>query len=1045
MLRILNKNKEPVTAFTRYKNLSIKSVLHKYDQTMNLEARYRDVKVVLEAEGYIETREERYVIKEINPESKGTVKITAALDLESLEGKAWHFFESVEQTVDDALRLAIAGTGWTVGECEITKKRTLRTTNKSALDIIRQAESTYRCEIILDSKNRIINIFEAIGIDRGVYLKTGLNMQTLSVSSDTYDFFTEIEPYGKGGMTIAEVNDGIIYLENHQYAAKAKRIIWKDDRYTVAESLKEDAAARLADMSKPYISYKVKAIDLPKALYAKRTIFETPEGKLLRMPNGRMLTFDIGSPGTYDNLVYGLGDVITLLDPETGTREKQRIVEMTVYPEENGNRDSCTLANMVLTFDEAAQRFQDSAETVSNITSDNGTVSGASIDSVSSDQVSDFDEAVGGTTSVTNLTAEYVTVNGKLTAVEADIGTLTANVGQFEQLTAENFTAVNADIALLRANYADIALARISVLEATSAQITSLLAGTAVATEAQMIHLNALNATIDTAFLRSLIASNISVNDLKAGRISTDTFQIGSDDSGILISGNTQTFRDADGNVRLQIGEDALGDFTFILYGADGSGVLIDQDGLHESALAEGLIRDAHVAANANIDPSKVNISKLWDIMLEDDTHQWNATQIVMDEDGQTLRQSYIQMAEQMRTNTQVVTSAEAAARAAEQSAQAAITAIEGISTLDAFSVQLSADAATVSTAADGSGGNYGHVYVTAKAIMGETDVTSQSTFSAAASSNVQGIWSALNRRYQVTGMTENDGWVDITAEHGQASVTKRFTISKSLSGEAGVVYSLRLSTDVIRRSATGILMPPHVTLRAAKIQGEGEPELYEGFFLIERSEDGETFTEVHRSQQSEMSHGYAPGPSTLVVRCSLLSESGGLLDQKNILILTDASELAGDVEILREGVTTVSNRVSAIETGMDGLLVNLGEVETEVHRVTDGSLDFQPTYEVTGGNVIATAHLYKSGTEVTREFPAQWYEWHSRNDDGRNLRGTGYQLIMPMSYFGYNGGITARFILYNEAPVIMPASENADGGFLVMPDGFVLAMDNGL
>lgn len=59
-----------------------------------------------------------------------------------------------------------------------------------------------------------------------------------------------VEPYGKDGLTIESVNDGKTYLENHQYSSKVKRCIWKDERYTVPESLKEDAEAKLKDMSK---------------------------------------------------------------------------------------------------------------------------------------------------------------------------------------------------------------------------------------------------------------------------------------------------------------------------------------------------------------------------------------------------------------------------------------------------------------------------------------------------------------------------------------------------------------------------------------------------------------------------------------------------------------------------------------------------------------------------------------------------------------------------------------------------------------------------
>lgn len=97
-----------------------------------------------------------------------------------------------------------------------------------------------------------------------MYFSDQLNLRKLTVQYSTYDFYTEIEPYGKDGLTIETVNSGKTYLENHQYSSKKKRCIWKDERYTIADSLKEDAAAKLADMSKPYVSYSADIVDLSR-------------------------------------------------------------------------------------------------------------------------------------------------------------------------------------------------------------------------------------------------------------------------------------------------------------------------------------------------------------------------------------------------------------------------------------------------------------------------------------------------------------------------------------------------------------------------------------------------------------------------------------------------------------------------------------------------------------------------------------------------------------------------------------------------------------
>ena len=335
MLRILDKNKVPVKGLRKYSDLCIENSIELDDKTLTFSVPYRNVRSAIVVEGYIETKEDRFVVKEIEKSSEGTANITAQLDLESLEGKPFRTFRSEEQTIKAALQLAFTGTGWTVGECSVSKKRTLSMANVSALDVLKQALKTYRAEIKIDSKKQSIDIYPEIGSDKGVYFSDQLNLRKLTVQYSTYDFYTEIEPYGKDGLTIETVNSGKIYLENHQYSSKKKRCIWKDERYTIADSLKEDAAAKLADMSKPYVSYSADIVDLSR------------------------------NSQKYSILQYEIGDTVTLIDHVTGEKEKQRIVSVKIYPEAP-EKNSCTLANKVLTFDELAQKYEDTADSVNH-------------------------------------------------------------------------------------------------------------------------------------------------------------------------------------------------------------------------------------------------------------------------------------------------------------------------------------------------------------------------------------------------------------------------------------------------------------------------------------------------------------------------------------------------------------------------------------------------------------------------------------------------------------------------------------------------------
>lgn len=79
----------------------------------------------LRAEYYIRTKDDEYVLKEISTgENKNSY--VAQLNIEELESQEFLYgFESVTQTAHACLEFAFDGTGWTVGICTVTKRRTV--------------------------------------------------------------------------------------------------------------------------------------------------------------------------------------------------------------------------------------------------------------------------------------------------------------------------------------------------------------------------------------------------------------------------------------------------------------------------------------------------------------------------------------------------------------------------------------------------------------------------------------------------------------------------------------------------------------------------------------------------------------------------------------------------------------------------------------------------------------------------------------------------------------------------------------------------------
>ena len=85
MLRILDKNKAPVKGLRAYKDLCVEKVLELDDKTLSFSAPYRNIRGSLELEGYIETKTDRFVVKEIKKSTDGYANVVAQLDMEGLE------------------------------------------------------------------------------------------------------------------------------------------------------------------------------------------------------------------------------------------------------------------------------------------------------------------------------------------------------------------------------------------------------------------------------------------------------------------------------------------------------------------------------------------------------------------------------------------------------------------------------------------------------------------------------------------------------------------------------------------------------------------------------------------------------------------------------------------------------------------------------------------------------------------------------------------------------------------------------------------------
>lgn len=613
MLRLLNQQRQVMPPVTIYQNLKIERVLDFDDRTLSFSIPIKAMPKDIMLENYIQTQSDEYVIKQISINGS-CYDITAQLNIDELEGTHWETFYTTEQTAKQAADLALAGTGWTC-TCVLSKKRTIKKTNVYTWDILKQIVKTYRVEMIIDSLNKNITFVEKRGEDRGVYFSSQLNLKSVGKQAQTTDFYTRIIPIGKDGLTIEAVNGGKKYIENHTYSTKNKTYYWKDERYTVADNLKEDAAAKLEDMATPRVSYTVDVTDLSKV------------------------------SKEYNLLEYHLGDVVTVTDDYTGLRIKQRIVRLVEYPDSPEN-NTCEISNTKLSFEELTQKYDDTSDTVDNITTDNGTIDGDAIDSIPAGKILQLDEVIADSASFNDVNTRILNVTNTLNAANARIGNLettalTAATADIKYAKIADLNAATARINTLEANALTAGSADILSLKSSVADINTLMFGTATGKSLTTEFSNTVVGLIGDAQIKSAMIKDISADKIMSGKLYTNLVDIVSKSGNLDISDNTIQIRDNNKTARVQIGRDAAGDYNIYIWDKSGKLMFDPLYGVQADGIKKAVIRNDMISDTANISGKKIDIASLITTINSDGSSTLNASKIYVDTDKQTLDVSF--------------------------------------------------------------------------------------------------------------------------------------------------------------------------------------------------------------------------------------------------------------------------------------------------------------------------------------------------------------------------------------------------------------------
>lgn len=457
MLKIFNQSHEAVGYIKKYRDCKIESVLSTAEKTLSFTYLAKSQKI--DYEYYIQTADAEYVVKAIRLTSDGYPEYTATLNMEGLEAKTWETFLAKDSSLRDTANLALVGTGWRVAECTVDKKRSVGLQNVTSKVVLQKLCTVFMCEMQVDSKAKTVSFKEKFGEDKGVYFLRGLNLRQLTLSSDTYDFYTRIIPVGKDNLKITSVNNGKEYIDNFQYSKKIIPYIWQDTSYEDAVTLMEDATEKLKDLSIPKKSYTVDVRDLA---------YRSAE---------------------YSILEYKLGDTITLIDRKNGIRDKQRITKITEYPG-NPDKNTCDIANTRETFDEIQSRLKEAASIVEAAKNLDGSLNGV-VDKVTTDQILGFKDSVE---SEIQNSSTITAIAGEISATKAQIGTIEST---YLKTTEADIKYATIDLANIKD--ASIKTAMIDVGAVNTAQIAD-----GSITDAKIIELTANKITTGTLSVERL-------------------------------------------------------------------------------------------------------------------------------------------------------------------------------------------------------------------------------------------------------------------------------------------------------------------------------------------------------------------------------------------------------------------------------------------------------------------------------------------------------------------------------------------------------------
>lgn len=206
----------------------------------------------------------------------------------------------------------------------------------------------------------------------------------------------------------------------------------------------------------------------------------------------------------------------------------------------------------------------------------------------------------------------------------------------------------------------------------------------------------------------------------------------------------------------------------------------------------------------------------------------------------------------------------------------------------------------------------------------GGTDDSANWTIIPTTSAGVSGTFDKNTRKYTVTGLTVDTGYVEfVCSQENHSSISKRFNINKDRSGADATFYQVTVDTPVLNLNTSNVFVPANVTFSASKRVGNATASSdYAGRFKVYESTNGADFTLKYTSSKDEYKTIYTPSAKNIKLIKAELYISGGtttLLDTQSVTIVSDGAK--GDKGATGEGGISVviGNQYEGISCNPDG------------------------------------------------------------------------------------------------------------------------------